>query len=260
MRAKRVWGRPRGWVVAVAVTLTAFAAPAVALLSAAPSGATGTFTMDVAAQSNTSLTWLVSNIDTDPSLTCTDSNLAVTVVAGPSSTPVTPTSAVVQSANEVLVTLPAGTPSPVTFSGSCLNGENPISAIDGPLGFATLNVAKVVQGSDPGGDSFTVALSCLGTTSTSSANGFGSGSSSEHSATVATPSSGNLQYGAAGGTSPFYVYEASTCTVTETNAGGAASTTITPNPVDVEDPIPYSVTVTNVFPAAAIVVAPEFTG
>ncbi len=121
-------------------------------------------------------------------------------------------------------------------------------------------MAKLVQGSDPGGDSFTVAVSCTANPidGLSGASGFGSGSSSRSADLL--PWSGNLQYGAAGGTLPFYGFEASTCTVTETNAGGAASTTITPNPVDVEDPIPYSVTVTNVFAAAAIVAAPAFTG
>jgi len=231
----------------------ALAGPLAALLSAEPAGAVGTFTIEVTPQSATALTFLVSNTDA----TCSNSQLQVTAVAGPGNTPVTPTSVVHQDANDVVVTLPVATPSPVTFSGSCLDVELPIAATADPVAFATLNVQKVVVGSDPPGDTFTVQVSCLGAGSTSGASGFGSRSNSVHSSDGAPPT---LQYGAAGGTSPVYVFEASTCTLTETNAGGAASTTISPNPVEITDPIAFSATVTNVFPAAPLVVAPAFTG
>ena len=256
MIVRRAFGRPRGWVLFAAVSLMALAGPLAAVLGSEPAGAAGTFTIVVTPQSATALTFLVSNADA----TCSNSQLQVTAVAGPGNTPVTPTSVVHQDANDVVVTLPSGTPTPVTFSGSCLDVEIPISATADPVAFATVNVQKVVVGSDPPGDTFTVQVSCLGgggAAGASGASGFGSGSSSVHSSDGAPPS---LQYGAAGGTSPVYVFGPSTCTLSETNAGGAASTTISPNPVDVVDPAVFSATVTNVFPAAPLVVAPAFTG
>jgi hypothetical protein len=257
MRAMRFLGWRRGWVGAIA--LVTLAAPTAAFVTAAPAGAANDFTLDITPQSNTSLTFLATNADG----TCSNfENLNVTAVtAGPSDTPVTPTSTEQQDTNDVVFVLPAGTPSPITVTGGCFNSaDDPISATAEDLAFATVSVAKVVQGSDPATATFTVAVACTLVGSGSTASGFGSGASSVHSASPEPPSAGNLQYGAAGGTLPFYVYDESTCTVTEPNTGGATSTTINPNPVDVADPIPYSVTVTNTFAAAAIVALPAFTG
>jgi hypothetical protein len=255
--SKRVLTRPRGWVLIAAVALTALTAPAWALLSAGPADAVvGPFTMDITPQSATALTFLVSNTDA----TCT-SQLTLTITAG--ATPITPTSTVNQDANNVLVTLPAGTSSPVTVVGNCVDVDVPRQQT-AQVFFATVNVTKQVQGPDPASTTFTVHFDCKFTPdgAGSSAQGFLGSSASVHSSTLAD-SIGDLQYGSTGGTSPFYDFVGpATCTLTETNTGGAQSTSITPNPVDVVDPIVYSATVTNTFPppAAALVVAPKFTG
>jgi hypothetical protein len=266
VRAKRVLARPRGWALLVAVALTALTAPAVALLSAAPAGADGTsFTMIVDQQSNTALTLLVSNFNK----TCTN-QLQLTITAGPANTPITPNSTVNQDLNDVVVTLPTGTPSPLSIVGNCLDAsDNQIQGTATPA-FATVNMTKQVQGPDPANATFTVHFDCAFSSivSASSAKGSAGSSGSVH-ANVGGQLTGDLQYGAAGGTSPFYFIEPelaafapATCTLTETNTGGAQSTSISPNPVTIADPIVYSATVTNTFvaPAAALVVAPQFTG
>ncbi len=257
MGAKRVLIRPRGWALIAAVALTALTTPAWALLSAGPADAVvGTFTMDITPQSATALTFLVTNTDA----TCT-SQLTLTITAG--ATPVTPTSTVNQDVNNVLVTLPVGTPSPVTVVGNCVDVDVPRQATD-PIVFATVNVTKQVQGPDPANTTFTVHVDCAFTPdgAGSGAQGFAGSSASVHSNGVPTDVTGDLQYGSSGGTSPFYLFDPATCTLTETNTGGAQSTSITPNPVDVVNPIVYSATVTNTFPApaAAVVVQPRFTG
>jgi Domain of unknown function (DUF5979) len=237
MRANRVVTWPRGWALLALVALTALSAPTVALLSAGPANAAG-FSMSAILDSNTALTFLVTNNTNN----CT-SQMTLTITAG--ATPVTPTSTVNQNVNTVLVTLPAGTPSPVTFVGNCNDVEVPISSTAQGT-FATVNVTKQVQGPDPATATFTVHFDCA-------FPGF-------------PHFTGDLQYGSTGGTTPFYLLTGgATCTLTETNTGGAQSTSITPNPFTV-DIVTVSATVTNTFPAAAaapaaaLVVAPQFTG
>jgi hypothetical protein len=231
VRANRVLTRPRGWALLAVVALTALSAPTVALLSAGPADAAPVFSMSAVLHSNTALTFLVTNT----SANCGTSQMTLVITAG--ATPVTPTSTVNQDDNTVLVTLPAGTPSPVTFVGNC-NGAS--GTTQGT--FATVNVTKQVQGPDPATATFTVHFDC---------------------AFPGFPSfTGDLQYGSTGGTTPFYLLPGggATCTLTETNTGGAQSTSITPNPFTVNSPT-ASATVTNTFPAAAaLVVAPQFTG
>lgn len=236
-----------------------------ALLDVAPADALPNgFDMRVEPQSNTQLKFLVTNHDG----TCA-TQMQVTVTTVPGNTPVTPTSTVAQDANNVVVTLPAGTASPLSFDAKCDNdGEHPVEASI-IRSFATVNVTKVVQGPDTPSTTFTVHFDCKFTPdgAVSSAQGFLGSSASVHSSTLPADSIGDLQYGSTGGTSPFYDFVGpATCTLTETNTGGAQSTSITPNPVDVVDLIVYSATVTNTFPplppapAAPVVVAPRFTG
>ncbi len=254
MGAKRGSTGCRGWALAAALVLTAVSVPAFALLSAGPADAATPFTMDVVPQSSTALTFLVTNANGSCS-----NQLTLSITAG--ATPVTPTSTVNQDLNNVLVTLPVGTPSPLTFVGSCLDVEIPLQQTAQAF-FATVSVTKQIQGTDPANATFTVHFDCAfgAVNASSSAKAFPGSAASVHGASPPPSVSGDLQYGSSGGTSPFYLFDPASCPLTETNTGGAQSTSITPNPVVVADPIPIPATVTNVYPAAALVVAPRFTG
>jgi hypothetical protein len=90
---------------------------------------------------------------------------------------------------------------------------------------ATLTVNKVVQGTAPADAEFVIAVEC--------------------------ESSGpfELTYGPEGGAEEVIFFEPDFCTVTETETGGAVDVT-PPIDIAIEDPIPYEVTVTNVFDTA----------
>jgi hypothetical protein len=242
-----------------AAALATLIAPVVAVRSATPAGAGGgpptSVPLSVVPQSHTALTFLVA---VSGSTKCSSpSQLVLTITAGSGLTPVTPTSTVNQDANDVLVTLPAGTLSSVQFVGDCLDAGGPIEGTS-TVHFGTVNVMKQVQGPDPADTTFTVHFDCT-VQAGSTANGFTA--SSTVVPTVGAPdTTGDLQYGSSGGTLVFYAFGKGTCTLTETNTGGAQSTSISPNPVDVVNPIVYSTTVTNTFPplalAPAVITAP----
>jgi hypothetical protein len=113
-----------------------------------------------------------------------------------------------------------------------------------PAQTATLTVTKVIQGVAPSDAEFTIEVACeSGTT--------------------------DLTFGPTGGSEQLTFFEEDECTVTETDTGGAVDVT-PPQTVTIADPIPYDVTVTNVFDTApssettaaagAEAVRPTFTG
>ncbi len=156
----------------------------------------------------------------------------------------------------------------------------------------SLTVNKVVTGAVPPGTTFTVSVECVGADSTGatapSSSSTTSTSTRVHSQVTATPTV--ITFNAQGDPTPagsnFVNPTApSTCTVTETANGGASSVTyacaVTASPTPLAaapvDPVSCvtgqsaeytvagdgaaaTITVTNVFPAAAIVAAPAFTG
>jgi hypothetical protein len=110
---------------------------------------------------------------------------------------------------------------------------------------ATLTVTKVVQGTAPSDAEFVIEVDCVeaGTT--------------------------ELTFESTGGSEQLTFTSEDECTVTETQTGGAFDVT-PPQTVTIGDPIPYDVTVTNVFDtppssdttssAANEAVCPTFTG
>jgi len=130
-----------------------------------------------------------------------------------------------------------------------------------PAEVATLTVTKAVVGTPPAGTTFTLHILCA---PTDSARQGGLGS-------TATAYDEDIPFGAAGGSKDYIFTGPSRCTITETNAGGATSST-GPVTVAILGPTNYSATITNTFvapattttapaaAAAAVQAAPAFTG
>jgi len=166
-----------------------------------------------------------------------------------------------------------------------------VPLLGGTLGQAqtlpTLTVNKVVTGAVPPGTTFTVGVVCAGSAIGSTPGATGTSSTTSTTLAVQTttaPANPTITFNAQGDpTTPGSNVVSpptlpSTCTVTETANGGAQSTsyacTVGPgSSVTTTCPTQQSVsynadasgasatiTITNVFPAAAIVAAPQFTG
>ncbi|MGK2949082.1 MAG: DUF5979 domain-containing protein [Acidimicrobiales bacterium] len=125
--------------------------------------------------------------------------------------------------------------------------------------FARLTIDKVVEGTAPAGTTFTVEALC----DDSEGEGDEGGAFTEE-----------RTFEASGGSAAVVLYSGAVCTVTETDDGGATSSTITDGTSDfLPAPVDLTSTVTNVFaastptptptpPGAAqpVVAAPSFTG
>jgi hypothetical protein len=153
-----------------------------------------------------------------------------------------------QDPNVAHVVVPAGTVGEVGFVVSCNDG-NVVG--EGGETVGAVAVTKVVSGPAPEGATFTVRVACE-----ASMDG-GEASTSE---LPPPPFAVDLTHGASGGLRHVYTPGPIACTITEPDNGGAATTTIDPPTVLVEDPLAYPVTVTNIFPAAAVVAQPNFPG
>ena len=126
---------------------------------------------------------------------------------------------------------------------------------------ATLTVTKAVVGTPPAGTSFTLHILC-GSIESAPSGALGS---------TATAYDEDIPFGAAGGSKDYVFTGPSSCTITETDAGGATSST-GPVTVAILAPTDYSATITNTFvapvttttapaaAAAAVQAAPAFTG
>ena len=119
-----------------------------------------------------------------------------------------------------------------------------------PVETATLTVTKAVVGTPPTGTTFTLHILCTipDQTTIVPVSGFGS-------AAVTTVYDEDIPFGAAGGSKDFVFLDPAQCTVTETNNGGATSSTGPVN-VDILAPTLYSATITNTFVAAPTTTAP----
>jgi hypothetical protein len=137
----------------------------------------------------------------------------------------------------------------------CPNGEFPETWV-ATFAFARLTVNKVVEGTAPAGTTFEIEVDCVAGLDGIAA-GIDFGSFVE-----------DLEYGAFGGVQDVILYSGAVCTTTETDDGGADSSSVEGAEADFEEsPIDLTATVTNVFaaetvaaPAEAAPVAPTFTG
>ena len=138
---------------------------------------------------------------------------------------------------------------------SCFVGEEVTISGSAGAAYARGLVDKVVTGTAPAGTEFVIVVDCEGEDERE-------GAGLTPDVVVAEAFDLTFTYGATGGREGFVVYEGQGCTVTETEDGGALSSTVSG---DFEFPEPENVivTVTNAFagPAAQpVVVAPQFTG
>jgi hypothetical protein len=120
--------------------------------------------------------------------------------------------------------------------------------------FARLTIDKVVKGTPPAGTTFTVEAVC------------------DPGVEEAEPLTEERTFASAGGSATVILYDGAVCTVTETDDGGATSSTITDGTTNfLAEPLDLTTTVTNVFaavtpaptpPGAAqpVVAPPAFTG
>ena len=140
----------------------------------------------------------------------------------------------------------------------CQNGEFP-QTFNGSFAFARLTVEKVVDGTAPAGTTFAIEADCF------------SESGDPYDFTE------DLEFPAEGGSQAVILYGGAVCTTSETDDGGADSSTVdTPETDFGPAPVDLTSTVTNVFeagpppptptpepepPAAMpVAVAPTFTG
>jgi hypothetical protein len=186
---------------------------------------------------------------------CNDGSIEVESVEV-NGNPVTPVSVTPDAGdpNAASVVLPSDTtPGTVVVVSTCTVGEGGTVYALGETSFAALAVTKVVEGPVPSDASFTVHGDCVPRVRPDSVEG-----------TVDLPDPGpfavDLVYGPSGGKKYVYAEQPVLCTLTEPVTGGAASVTITPETVEMYSPTAFAATVTNVFPAAAVVAQPNFPG
>jgi hypothetical protein len=105
-----------------------------------------------------------------------------------------------------------------------------------PQEVATLTVTKTVVGTAPADAEFTLHLSCSGT-------------DDEEVTSQVTDYEEDITFGATGGSQDFEFTGPSLCEITETDDGGADSSS-GPVEVAIEDPISYEAEIVNTFVAA----------
>jgi hypothetical protein len=110
--------------------------------------------------------------------------------------------------------------------------------------FARLLIDKEVEGDVPAGTTFTVEVACEEGEGVAVAD---VGPQDEHDGQTAVY---ERQFGADGGSDVVYFYGPADCIITETEDGGAESTSIEPDEVEISDPEDFSTVVTNTFPEA----------
>ena len=188
---------------------------------------------------------------------------------------------VLADANSGTITLPAGTPGGAyTVIVTCEDGKGTPTAT-GTIAFATVNVDKVVEGDAPADATFPVTVSCSPGLGIAAADSFGT----EGGGILIDTS---FSFDAAGGSKYLVAYEAQGCTISETDDGGAMTSTIDLNDCgsgqpsatggsateaagpsgtfDINDSTDCTQTITNVFAAPAAQPAdvtqqqPAFTG
>jgi hypothetical protein len=108
------------------------------------------------------------------------------------------------------------------------------------IAFARLLIDKDVEGDVPDGTTFTVEVTCATGSEAAAAN-----ASPQNEDTVY-----EREFDADGGTEAVYFYDPAHCTIAETEDGGAMSTSIDPDEVEIIEPADFSTTVTNTFPEA----------
>lgn len=195
---------------------------------------------------------------------CDPGTFSVSEVLDDNGDPVTPISVTEDPGdpNSASMVLPSDTvPGLLLVTADCVDGEFPVQQ-EGGEEWAALAVTKVVEGTPPEDATFVVNADCVGS-DVMGANDF-----------VALELPGDfavdLTYGAAGGVGYVYTDHAVECMLTEPETAGAASVTIDPEVVVIDEPDAFAATVTNTFdpappvpepPAAApIVRPPTFTG
>lgn len=146
-------------------------------------------------------------------VTCQEGTTEVTVEGVPDAT------VELTDPNSGTVTLPVGTPGGTyTISVTCDPGKGDVTAT-GTVTFATVDVDKVVEGTAPAGATFPVTVTCEGGRPTATADAF----STEGLGFLLDTS---FSFGAGGGTKYLVAYGPQSCTVSETDDGGASSSTI----------------------------------
>lgn len=103
--------------------------------------------------------------------------------------------------------------------------------------FARLLIDKELEGDVPDDASFTVEVAC---------------SQDEGGEGAPVPEAVDRVFDADGGTEVVYFYDEAACTITETEDGGAESTSIEPDEVEIDEAEDLSSTVTNTFPVAEV--------
>jgi len=125
---------------------------------------------------------------------------------------------------------------------------------------ATLRVTKTVTGAPAPQTTFAIVVDCVPVEVPRAADALPPGQT--------PPFTDTLTFPATGGTQDVFITRSSDCTTSETPPPGCTLTSIDPVKTEVRDDIVYPVTVTNdcpppepaAAPAAAVVVAPRFTG
>ncbi len=234
----------------IAAVLAAVAAAAGTTVALAPSASAGpSFAAEAELLGPTENVWSVHYID--PSSGCGDPVFGVTVTID--GDPVTPLSQEVeQGANGITVTLPPEGPAGlVEFGLFCGRGVSSAEA-----GYGYMVIDKVVDGDAPPDARYVVNVACSSAEVAADALGpFGVGA-----AFAPGPFSVDLPYDRSGGRAYVYSDAERTCDITEPEAGGATSTTIAVPDDLFTQPERYTLTVTNTYVPAPIVVAPTFTG
>jgi len=243
MRTKR--GLGIGLVVVTAVMLAVLSVAAVTPL-VKQAGAQIAPTVELLAEPNshTALSYDVS-VPTTPCLTET----ALTVTGN--GVAVTPLSLTIVDPNSATVVLPNSTATPLEFTLTCLDAQEELVTALTIREFFSIPVTKTVEGPVPADASFTVNVACRASTTVAmTTQAF-----QPAALLVLNPVSIDLAFDAAGGTSYFFGYAASDCTITEPGNGGAATSSITPPTVNTDLPGVYPVAIVNTF-----VAVPTFTG
>lgn len=123
-------------------------------------------------------------------------------------------------ANSGTVTLPVGTPGNFyDLEIECSNGRTTITGTGG-FAFASVNVDKVVTGDAPADAQFAISVACENNAGSARQSFDGS------SEGLAAALQADLTYGASGGSEYLVSYNPATCTVSETDDGGAVTSSI----------------------------------
>jgi hypothetical protein len=182
--------------------------------------------------------------------TCVAGEFEAAVTAN--GTEVTPISATQSNSDpdEFLFVLPNATPpGELEIQLTCDAGEGTAFGSD-TQNWAALGVTKVVSGPGPLDAAYTVHVDCV------------NAEADLRAADIAPDFDVDLHYVFAGGLHYVYTDHDVDCTITEPVNGGASSVTIVPPNVSltVDEEQAFTATVTNTFPAAAVVTQPSFTG